>query len=96
MHPRLLLAPAGHGKTENLVRRIRQLLADEPFAPVIVVAPSDALYDKTASNVQEVVARVGRASGRLRLTHRPDTPGPIPGADPSGRVDGDLLAVDAE
>ncbi|MGC1377034.1 MAG: PD-(D/E)XK nuclease family protein [Anaerolineales bacterium] len=38
--PRLLLAPAGYGKTENLVQRIRQLLADEPFAPVVVVAPN--------------------------------------------------------
>jgi glucosamine--fructose-6-phosphate aminotransferase (isomerizing) len=28
--------------------------------PVIVVCPSDELYDKTASNVQEVVARGGR------------------------------------
>jgi glucosamine--fructose-6-phosphate aminotransferase (isomerizing) len=28
--------------------------------PVIVIAPSDALYDKTASNVQEVVARGGK------------------------------------
>ena len=28
--------------------------------PVIVIAPSDELFDKTASNVQEVVARGGR------------------------------------
>jgi glucosamine--fructose-6-phosphate aminotransferase (isomerizing) len=28
--------------------------------PVIVIAPSDALFDKTASNMQEVVARGGR------------------------------------
>ena len=28
--------------------------------PVIVIAPSDALFDKTASNIQEVVARGGR------------------------------------
>jgi glucosamine--fructose-6-phosphate aminotransferase (isomerizing) len=34
-------------------------LIDETV-PVIVIAPSDALYDKTASNVQEVVARGGR------------------------------------
>ena len=34
-------------------------LIDEKV-PVIVIAPSDALYDKTASNVQEVAARGGR------------------------------------
>jgi len=34
-------------------------LIDE-LVPVIVIAPSDALYDKTASNVQEVAARGGR------------------------------------
>ncbi len=28
--------------------------------PVIVIAPSDALFDKTASNMQEVIARGGR------------------------------------
>ena len=28
--------------------------------PVIVIAPSDALFDKTASNMQEVMARGGR------------------------------------
>jgi len=34
-------------------------LIDEKV-PVIVIAPSDALYEKTASNVQEVAARGGR------------------------------------
>ena len=34
-------------------------LIDETV-PVVVVAPSDALFDKTASNVQEVMARGGR------------------------------------
>lgn len=38
--PRLLLAPAGHGKTEQLIQRIRQLLAEEPFAPVTVIVPN--------------------------------------------------------
>ncbi|MEA4837341.1 MAG: glutamine--fructose-6-phosphate transaminase (isomerizing) [Rhodospirillaceae bacterium] len=47
-------------------------LIDESV-PVIVIAPSDGLYDKTASNVQEVVARGGRviflsdAAGVARL-----------------------------
>ncbi|MBN1451543.1 MAG: exodeoxyribonuclease V subunit gamma [Anaerolineales bacterium] len=40
MFPRLLLAPAGHGKTEHLIRRIRQILSEEPFAPVLVVVPN--------------------------------------------------------
>jgi glucosamine--fructose-6-phosphate aminotransferase (isomerizing) len=34
-------------------------LIDEDV-PVIVIAPSDALFEKTASNMQEVVARGGR------------------------------------
>jgi glucosamine--fructose-6-phosphate aminotransferase (isomerizing) len=34
-------------------------LIDETV-PVIVIAPSDELFEKTASNVQEVVARGGR------------------------------------
>jgi glucosamine--fructose-6-phosphate aminotransferase (isomerizing) len=34
-------------------------LVDETV-PVIVIAPSDELYDKTASNVQEIIARGGR------------------------------------
>ena len=34
-------------------------LIDEKV-PVIVLAPSDALFDKTASNVQEVAARGGK------------------------------------
>jgi ATP-dependent helicase/DNAse subunit B len=38
--PRLLLAPAGHGKTENTIQRIRQVLADQPLAPVNVIVPN--------------------------------------------------------
>ena len=40
MPPRLLLAPAGHGKTEGVIRRIRQVLAEEPLAPVVVIVPN--------------------------------------------------------
>ncbi|NCP88635.1 hypothetical protein GW829_14835, partial [bacterium] len=36
----LLLAPAGHGKTEHVIQKIRQLLTDEPFAPVLVIVPN--------------------------------------------------------
>jgi ATP-dependent helicase/DNAse subunit B len=38
--PRLLIAPAGHGKTEYILQRIRQLLADTPLAPVLVILPN--------------------------------------------------------
>jgi ATP-dependent helicase/nuclease subunit B len=37
---RLMLAPAGHGKTEQLIQRIRQLLAEEPLAPIVVIVPN--------------------------------------------------------
>lgn len=37
---RLLLAPAGHGKTEHLIQRIRQVLKEEPLVPVTVIVPN--------------------------------------------------------
>lgn len=37
---RLLLAPAGHGKTQFVIEQIRATLAGEPLAPVIVVVPN--------------------------------------------------------
>lgn len=40
MTARLLLAPAGHGKTEIAIQSIRKVLADEPLAPVAVVVPN--------------------------------------------------------
>jgi len=40
MSARLLLAPAGHGKTEFLIRQIRDIKAGEPFAPVTVIVPN--------------------------------------------------------
>ena len=55
---RLLLAPAGHGKTERLIQRIRQLLAEEPFAPVIVLVPNAI----QAANFRQ---RLGAAGGAL-------------------------------
>ena len=38
--PRLLLAPAGHGKTQFVIEQIRATLASESLAPVIVVVPN--------------------------------------------------------
>jgi glucosamine--fructose-6-phosphate aminotransferase (isomerizing) len=32
----------------------------DPSVPIIVIAPSDELFEKTASNMQEVLARGGR------------------------------------
>lgn len=56
--PRLLLAPAGHGKTEHLIQRIRQLVSEEPFAPVIVIVPNSI----QAANFRQ---RLGAAGGAL-------------------------------
>lgn len=56
---RLLLAPAGHGKTEYLIQRIRQLLADEPIAPVIVIVPNSI----QANNFRKRLSESGGALG---------------------------------
>ncbi|MBI5841149.1 MAG: PD-(D/E)XK nuclease family protein [Chloroflexi bacterium] len=37
---RLLLAPAGYGKTERIIRSVRQVLAEEPLAPVVAIVPN--------------------------------------------------------
>ena len=56
--------------------------------PVIVVCPSDELYDKTASNVQEVVARGGRVvflsdkAGIARLSAKVAATIELPETDP--------------
>jgi glutamine---fructose-6-phosphate transaminase (isomerizing) len=56
--------------------------------PVIVVAPPDALFDKTASNLQEVVARGGKVfllsdqRGCERLAEFVHTAVPLPSVDP--------------
>jgi glucosamine--fructose-6-phosphate aminotransferase (isomerizing) len=56
--------------------------------PVIVAAPSDELFDKTASNVEEVVARRGRvillsdAAGCARLGGKVETCIEMPTVDP--------------
>jgi glucosamine--fructose-6-phosphate aminotransferase (isomerizing) len=62
-------------------------LIDEAV-PVIVVAPPDALFDKTASNLQEVVARGGKVillsdrRGCARLAEYVATAVPLPEIDP--------------
>jgi glucosamine--fructose-6-phosphate aminotransferase (isomerizing) len=56
--------------------------------PVIVIAPSDSLFDKTASNLQEVAARGGRviffsdAKGAAKLSAMAETTVAIPEVDP--------------
>ena len=62
-------------------------LIDE-HVPVIVIAPSDALFDKTASNMQEVLARGGRViflsdgTGVARLGAMAATAIELPRIDP--------------
>ena len=48
-------------------------LVDEA-TPIIVIAPTDALFDKTASNMSEVIARGGRViliTDEIGMTHAP-------------------------
>jgi len=62
-------------------------LIDENM-PIIVIAPSDALFDKTASNMQEVMARGGRviflsdAAGIERLGSVAASTVELPAVDP--------------
>ncbi|RJP49508.1 MAG: hypothetical protein C4557_11200 [Anaerolineaceae bacterium] len=56
---RLLLAPAGHGKTERVIQHIQQVLAGEPFAPVIVVVPNSI----QAYNFRKRLSESGGALG---------------------------------
>jgi glucosamine--fructose-6-phosphate aminotransferase (isomerizing) len=62
-------------------------LIDEDM-PVIVIAPQDALFEKTASNMQEVMARGGKviafsdAEGLKRLSPKPFWNMELPTVDP--------------
>ncbi len=62
-------------------------LIDE-FMPVVVLAPHDALFEKTASNVQEVVARGGKvvlfsdAEGQAKIGTKPFWSMALPASDP--------------
>jgi ATP-dependent helicase/nuclease subunit B len=55
----LLLAPAGHGKTERVIQRIRSALAEEPLAPVLVVVPNSI----QANNFRKRLSAAGGALG---------------------------------
>jgi len=59
MPPRLLLAPAGHGKTERLIQRIRQVSAQEPLAPLLVIVPNSI----QAAGFRQRLASAGGALG---------------------------------
>lgn len=60
----------------------------DDHVPVVVLCPSDELYDKTASNVQEVIARGARvvfisdADGLARLAAKPMASFTMPQVDP--------------
>ncbi|MBF0326207.1 MAG: glutamine--fructose-6-phosphate transaminase (isomerizing) [Alphaproteobacteria bacterium] len=60
----------------------------DDHVPVIVVCPTDELYDKTASNVQEVIARGARVvflsdkEGQARLVNKPLAAFTLPSVDP--------------
>ncbi|GAB4504810.1 MAG: hypothetical protein Fur0043_18040 [Anaerolineales bacterium] len=56
---RLLLAPAGHGKTEYLIQHIRHMLVDEPLAPVLVIVPNSI----QAKNFRKRLSAAGGALG---------------------------------
>jgi ATP-dependent helicase/nuclease subunit B len=58
MSVRLLIAPAGHGKTHNAIERIRALKASDPLAPVTVILPNQI-------RVAEFRARLAAAGGAL-------------------------------
>lgn len=55
----ILLAPAGYGKTERVIQRIRQVLADAPLAPIIVVVPNSI----QANNFRKRLSASGGALG---------------------------------
>lgn len=56
---RLLLAPAGHGKTERVIQRIQQVLAGEPLAPIIAIVPNSI----QANNFRKRLSASGGALG---------------------------------
>lgn len=59
MPPRLLLAPAGHGKTEHIIQHIRRVLTEKPLAPVIAIVPNSI----QAGGFRQRLAAAGGALG---------------------------------
>jgi ATP-dependent helicase/DNAse subunit B len=59
MPPRLLLAPAGHGKTQFVIEQIRAVLASEPLSPIIVIVPNSI----QAAGFRQRLAASGGALG---------------------------------
>ncbi|HEY5730413.1 MAG TPA: PD-(D/E)XK nuclease family protein [Anaerolineales bacterium] len=55
----LLLAPAGHGKTERVIQRIRQVLAEDLLAPVLAIVPNSI----QANNFRKRLSVSGGALG---------------------------------
>jgi ATP-dependent helicase/DNAse subunit B len=66
MPPRLLLAPAGHGKTQAAIQRIRDVLVAEPLAPVMVVVPN---MIQAAGFRQRLVAAGGALGVEVHTFH---------------------------
>ena len=64
MPPRIILSPAGSGKTAYLLQSIRQVKAAEPLAPVLVVVPNQL----QAATFQRRLAAAGGAMGVETLT----------------------------
>ena len=56
--------------------------------PVVVIAPTDAVFDKTLSNIEQVAARKGKvialtdAKGAARIGHHAQHTVVIPDSDP--------------
>ncbi len=60
MTARLLVAPAGHGKTQYAIDRIRAIKASEPLAPVTVILPNQI-------RVAEFRSRLAASGGALGI-----------------------------
>src|SRR3972149_2405685 len=60
MTTRLFVAPAGHGKTQYAIDRIRAIKASEPLAPVTVILPNQI-------RVAEFRSRLAASGGALGI-----------------------------